>query len=165
MARASDSRTNVRPGCSPRRARWRSTEENPQATAEAGFHFPDPKPRSKLPGAVIYHRHKGGNHPHVHRDHHGPESHPHGRSQHTHASHDDRDPHGHPLYDVNGRCPAVLNANANEPGHWHFDTPFECIALAPICDRSEEFTHAHVRITISVLGHLPQAARPPPCLV
>jgi len=111
--------------------------------------------------STIYHRHRGGNHPHVH-DHHGhyrddrPDHHDHrGHRQNNRG-------HGHHAYDARGQQPAIVEGNSRELGHWHFDRPFEDIAIAPACELSEKHAAAVVPSVGSELSRRPWAPRSPP---
>ncbi|MGA7760557.1 MAG: hypothetical protein WCA59_02340 [Candidatus Binataceae bacterium] len=94
--------------------------------------------------------------------------HDHGENHHHHhrkEPHDSHHEHGAHTYDVHGHQPAAVNGDPNRLGHWHFDSPFDRIALAAICDFSEEFSATVAPFINSGLNHLPQAARPPPAFV
>ena len=84
---------------------------------------------------------------------------------HRKESHDSHHEHGAHTYDLHGHQPAAVNGDPNRLGHWHFDSPFDNVALTAICDFSEEFASTVALFINSGLKHLPQAARPPPALV
>ena len=83
---------------------------------------------------------------------------------HQHEHHGDRG-HGYHAYDVRGHRPAIVQADPGELSHWHFDSPFEHIALLLVGGLSEESVATARAFTNHDLNCLPLAARPPPALV
>jgi hypothetical protein len=113
---------------------------------------------------MLYHRHSGGNHPHVHRHDAGDESHPH----HHHGHHDgDHHSHGHGdhAYDVHGNEAAIVASDPHRLEHWHFDRPFEGVAIASFPDLATDFDPTVIVFANHDLKCLPVAARPPPALI
>jgi hypothetical protein len=120
--------------------------------------------------SAIYHRHRGGNQPHVHQGNDGltATGHDHVETHHPHHRkdpHDSHNEHGAHTYDVHGHQPAAIIGDPNLLGHWHFDSPFEHVALVAICEISQEFDSTVALFINSSLKLLPQAARPPPAIV
>jgi hypothetical protein len=111
--------------------------------------------------AAIHHRHAGGNHPHVHRHEAASNS-----LHHRHQHNDETPPshgHGDHAYDVHGNEAAIVVSDQHRLEHWHFDRPFEHVAIAPVralVDSAPGF--------VAALNHdlscFPLAARSPPSL-
>src|SRR5208283_6205678 len=81
---------------------------------------------------MIHHRHSGGNHPHVHQHDAAGKSHHHDYEHHN-ESHDSHG-HGDHAYDVHGNEAATVLSDPHRLEHWHFDRPFERVAIATIRD-------------------------------
>jgi hypothetical protein len=125
---------------------------------------------------AIYHRHGGGNHPHVHQHRHvhrhedhrelHDRSDAHAKSGHQ-LSHDDHHilASVHHAYDLNGRRPAIVISDPHELAHWHFDDAFEGIALGASDNLTEEIADCAVaRISDDlVCPHL--IPRAPPTII
>jgi hypothetical protein len=113
--------------------------------------------------STLYHRHSGGNHPHVHhhdgagKSHH----HDHEHRNENHYSHC----YGDHAYDLYGNQAAIVVSDPHRLEHWHFDRAFEGVAIAPICDVESDFPTVVFAVVNHDLNRLPVAARPPPLLV
>src|SRR5208283_853822 len=105
---------------------------------------------------MVHHRHSGGNYPHVH--HHDDAS-----ESHYHHHHDDDGEHHHlqgygdHAYDVHGNEAAIVASDPHRLEHWHFDRPFEGVAIAPIRDPGSEPPAAVVVTVNHNLNRLPLA--------
>jgi hypothetical protein len=113
--------------------------------------------------STFCHRHSGGNHPHVHYGDAGIKSH---RNNHEHENENPRSHgHGDHAYDVYGNEAAIVVSDPHRLEHWHFDRPFEAVAIAPICDLGNDSPITVVAVVDHDLKRLPLAARPPPVLI
>jgi hypothetical protein len=104
----------------------------------------------------FYHRHGGGNHPHVH---HKQDS----RHHHHHDHHGYHLSHAH-SYDPQGHQPAIVLADTAELGHWHFEVNFELITLAAFCEYILASGLIDLAPIITLRREIQLAPRPPPAL-
>jgi hypothetical protein len=112
--------------------------------------------------SILHHRHSGGNYPHVHHD--GAEESHHHDHSHDADDHHSRG-HGDHAYDVDGNEAAIVASDPHRLEHWHFDRPFEGIAIAPVRNLATDFDPTVVAVVNHDLNYLPLAARPPPALI
>jgi hypothetical protein len=111
--------------------------------------------------STLYHRHSGGNHPHVHHhDASGKSHHEHDHKNDSHYSHG----HGDHAYDVHGNEAAIVASDPHRLEHWHFDRPFKGVAIAPVRDIGDDLPVTVFAVVNHDLNRLPLAARPPPVL-
>jgi hypothetical protein len=87
--------------------------------------------------STLYHRHSGGNHPHVHHHDAAGKSHNHDH-EHWNENHQSHG-HGDHAYDLHGNEAAVVVSDPDRLEHWHFDRPFESVAIALIRDVESDF--------------------------
>jgi hypothetical protein len=112
--------------------------------------------------STLYHRHSGGNHPHVHHHDGAGKSHRHDH-EHENGSHHSRG-HGDHAYDVHGNEAAIVASDPYRLEHWHFDRPFEGVAIVPVRDVGNDSPVTVFAVVNHDLNRLPLAARPPPFL-
>ncbi|MGD1027969.1 hypothetical protein [Candidatus Binatus soli] len=112
---------------------------------------------------LIHHRHSGGNYPHAHHHDAADKSHHHDHEHHN-ASHDSHG-HGDHAYDVHGNEAAIVVSDPHRLEHWHFDRPFERVAIAANRDVGNDSSPTVVVVANHDLNRLPLAARPPPALI
>jgi hypothetical protein len=105
---------------------------------------------------MAWHRHHGGNHPHVHH-HHDYDHHHHG-GEHEHHHHH----HGDHVYDAHGHTPAIVHGHPAGLGHWHFDDPFRGIAIESDFEFGDDVPIATSSPVLQRLIYQPQTPRPPP---
>jgi hypothetical protein len=108
--------------------------------------------------STLYHRHSGGNHPHVH--HHDAAGKSYHHQNDSHYSHG----HGDHAYDLRGNEVAIIASDPHRLEHWHFDRPFEGVAIAPVRDVGSDSPVTVFAVVNHDLNRLPLAARPPPVL-
>jgi hypothetical protein len=113
--------------------------------------------------STLYHRHSGGNHPHVHHHDAASKSPDHDNQQHNENHH--AHGHGDHAYDVHGNQAAIVASDPYRLEHWHFDRPFERVAIVPIRYVGTDFRAAVIAVVNRDLNRLPLAARPPPVLI
>jgi len=93
---------------------------------------------------MIHHRHSGGNFRHVHhhdaadKSHHHDHEHP-NEDHHSHG-------HGDHAYDVHGNEAAIIASDPHRLEHWHFDLPFDRVAIAPIRNNENDFPVTFVAV-------------------
>ncbi|HUN56879.1 MAG TPA: hypothetical protein VMU41_02095 [Candidatus Binataceae bacterium] len=114
--------------------------------------------------SAFYHRHGGGNHPHVHRDdeHDANHRHHHDHHGHEHDDHSHGHKHAHHSYDSNGHQPAIVLADPAELGHWHFEASFERITLASFYEYSFRWSLTDLAPIVELRCEIHLAPRPPP---
>ena len=73
--------------------------------------------------------------------------------------------HGDHAYDAHGNEAAIVASDPHRLEHWHFDRPFEGVAIAPVRNLATDFDTIVVAVANHDLNYLPLAARPPPALI
>src|SRR5215472_2753670 len=95
--------------------------------------------------SILYHQHSGGNHPHVHHNDAAGKSYHHECENESHYS----SGHGDHAYDVDGNEAAIVASDPHRLVHWHFDCPFESVAIA----QGREFGNDLTVTVFAVVNH------------